>query len=117
MFVKAHKNVERFHVFINEELDDRRLLNFYRFETSFQMEPKNPASLSRQTYLSYAGIYLNERACKCFPGIVVSDHISLHYESPNQSSTPCMVFSLIHKPEARTINSLTGLIDNNQQRN
>jgi hypothetical protein len=43
MFVKAHKNVERFHAFIDEELDDIALLNFHRFVTFCRIKPKNPA--------------------------------------------------------------------------
>jgi hypothetical protein len=40
--VKAHKNVERFHAFINEELDKIAFLDFHRFVTSFRMELTNP---------------------------------------------------------------------------
>jgi hypothetical protein len=39
MFVKTHKNIERFHAFINEELDDKALLDFHRFVT-FSNEAK-----------------------------------------------------------------------------
>jgi hypothetical protein len=39
MFVKAHKNIERFHTFINEEFDGMTLLDFHRFVT-FSNEAK-----------------------------------------------------------------------------
>jgi hypothetical protein len=42
MFVKVYKNIERFHAFINEKLDDRALLDLHQFVT-FRMKTKNPA--------------------------------------------------------------------------
>jgi hypothetical protein len=45
--VKAHKKVERFHAFINQELDDMALLDFHRFVTfvewSQRIPPNSPA--------------------------------------------------------------------------
>jgi hypothetical protein len=42
MFVEAHKNVERFHAFINEELDDIGLLDFHRFVTFLEWSQRIP---------------------------------------------------------------------------
>jgi hypothetical protein len=36
MFVKAHKNVEQLHAFINEGFDDLALLDFHRFVALFE---------------------------------------------------------------------------------
>jgi hypothetical protein len=44
MFVKAHKNIEQFHAFINEELDDIALLDFHRFVTFFEWTQRIPAN-------------------------------------------------------------------------
>jgi hypothetical protein len=46
MFVKANKNVERFHAFINEELDDMALLDFHRFVTVFEWSQRIPPNSS-----------------------------------------------------------------------
>jgi hypothetical protein len=36
MFVKTYKNIDPFHTFINEDLDDIALLDFHRFVTFFE---------------------------------------------------------------------------------
>jgi hypothetical protein len=46
MLVKVHNNIERFHAFINEELDDIALLNFHRFVTSLNGAKESSLALS-----------------------------------------------------------------------
>jgi hypothetical protein len=46
MFVKAYKNVERFHPFLNEELDDIALLDFHRLVAFSNGAKESPLTLS-----------------------------------------------------------------------